>query len=237
MKPIIGITMSIEKDTSIINWRYTNAVLQAGGVPIGIPLGVEEDALQIIHQLDGLLLSGGGDLHPHTFGEEPHVNLGHVNSDRDRVELALAKEAIKRKMPIFAICRGHQVLNVALGGTLFQDIYSQNQNIYLHSQKAPRHEGTHFTSIKEESLLHKITGKDQLTVNSFHHQAIKRLATDLIVVSKASDGIIEAVEIDDYPFCLSVQWHPEDMAVEGNDEDSKKMFTAFIEASKKMRIQ
>ncbi|CAM5182836.1 Putative glutamine amidotransferase OS=Ureibacillus acetophenoni OX=614649 GN=SAMN05877842_10469 PE=4 SV=1 [Ureibacillus acetophenoni] len=235
MKPIIGITMSIENDTSFINWRYTKAIIQAGGIPVGIPLGLEEDALQLIHMVDGLVLSGGGDLHPHTFGEEPHVNLGQVNSDRDRLELALAKEAIKRQIPIFAICRGHQVLNVALGGTLFQDIYSQNQNIYLHSQKAPRHEGTHFISVKQDSLLYKLLGKETMTVNSFHHQSVKRAASNIKVVGKAGDGIIEAIEIVDYPFCLSVQWHPEEMAVEG-DEDSKKLFTAFIEESLKNKV-
>ncbi len=128
MKPVIGITMSIDNDTSMINGRYTKSVLNAGGLPIGIPLGVEEDAMQLVHMVDGLILSGGGDLHPHTFGEEPHVKLGSVNSARDRLELALAKEAVRRQIPIFAICRGHQVLNVALGGTLFQDIYAQNQN-------------------------------------------------------------------------------------------------------------
>ncbi len=104
--------------------------------------------------------------------------------------------------------------------------------INLHSQTAPRHEGTHFITIKEESLLYKILGKDKIVVNSFHHQAIKLSAPNIIVVGKANDGIIEAVEIDDYPFCLSVQWHPEEMGVAG-DEDSQKLFTAFIEASKK----
>ena len=235
MKPVIGLTLSIENDTSFINWRYIKAIQQAGGLMVGIPLWVEEDADQLVSMLDGLVLSGGGDLHPHTFGEEPHLKLGAVNSDRDRMELALAKAAIKRGIPIFAICRGHQVLNVALGGTLYQDIYSQNENIYLHSQTAPRHEATHFIQVSENSLLYKLLGKEKIAVNSFHHQAIKDVAPGVKVTGKANDGIIEAVEIENYPFCLSVQWHPEEM-VDAGDEDAQKLFAAFIEASKKVEV-
>ncbi|SOC38246.1 gamma-glutamyl-gamma-aminobutyrate hydrolase family protein [Ureibacillus acetophenoni] len=235
MKPVIGLTLSVENDTSFINWRYTKSIIEAGGLPVGIPLWVEEDAEQLVQMFDGLVLSGGGDIHPHIFGEEPHQKLGPVNSDRDRMELALAKAAIKQGIPIFAICRGHQVLNVALGGTIYQDIYSQRKDIYLHSQTAPRHEGTHFISVSENSLLYKLLGKDKIVVNSFHHQAIKDVAPGVKVTGKANDGIIEAVEIKDYPFCLSVQWHPEEMGM-GGDEDSKKLFAAFIEASKKVEV-
>ncbi len=224
--------MSVDKHFYFINEAYTKSVINAGGIPFAIPFDVEKDVSQIVDMIDGLLLSGGGDVHPHTFGEEPHQKLGQVSSARDRVELALVEEVIKRKKPIFAICRGHQVLNVALGGSLFQDIYAQNLNVYLHSQQAARYEKSHFIKVAEDSLIYHILGKERLQVNSFHHQAIKLLAPSVVSVAKASDGIIEAIEMKDYPFCLSVQWHPEEMAVYG-DEDSRKLFSAFIEECSK----
>ncbi|TSI10124.1 gamma-glutamyl-gamma-aminobutyrate hydrolase family protein [Lysinibacillus sp. BW-2-10] len=230
MKPIIGITMTVIKEKYNINVPYVQSVLEAGGLPFCIPFGVEKDAAQVVEVIDGLLLTGGVDVHPHYFQEEPHPQLGEVMLERDKVEIALAHAALNKKLPIFAICRGIQLLNVALGGTLYQDINAQyEQEPLLHKQQALRHEPSHFVDVVQGSILHKIVGKDRIAVNSLHHQAVKDVSDILKVSSRASDGIIEAMELENYPFCIAVQWHPEEMAVKG-DTHSRELFRAFIEA-------
>ncbi|WP_421664212.1 gamma-glutamyl-gamma-aminobutyrate hydrolase family protein [Lysinibacillus telephonicus] len=236
MKPIVGLTMTKSDKKYSLNAPYVQSILDAGGVPLCIPFGVEKDVDQLISTLDGLLLTGGVDIHPHFFNEEPHLNLGEVSLRRDQVEIALAKVALKKKLPIFAICRGIQLLNIVLGGGLFQDINTQfEKEPLLHNQKAERHEASHFVTINSESLLYKIIGNDKIAVNSLHHQAIKDVPHVLLITAKASDGIVEAVELKDYPFCIAVQWHPEEMAVAG-DKHSKALFAEFIQACTKYKI-
>lgn len=229
MKPIIGITMTKSSNAFSVNSPYVQSVLNAGGVPLCIPLGVEKLSNDLFNVLDGILFSGGVDVHPHFFQEEPHPKLGEIMLERDQFEISLIHEALNKGIPIFAICRGIQILNVALGGTLYQDIYSQRENVILHSQKADRSVATHFISIVKDSKLFKIIGKERVAVNSIHHQSIKDVGTHLKVVARTSDGIIEAAEIDEtvHPFCLAVQWHPEEMVVDG-DEFSKKLFSRFV---------
>lgn len=230
MKPIIGITMTTNNGQYCINEAYVKSIIQAGGIPVNIPFGVESDVEQLLEGIDGLLLTGGVDVHPHFFDEEPHINIGQIMLERDEVELVLTEAALKKTMPIFGICRGIQLLNVALGGTLYQDINSQyEQEPILHQQNARRREASHYIEITKGSQLHEIFGKDKVAVNSFHHQALKKVPDIFEVTAKASDGIIEAIEMKDYPYCVGVQWHPEEMAITG-EEYAQKLFKSFIDA-------
>ena len=237
MKPIIGITAFVEDDlSSRLNAAYSKSIIEAGGIPLIIPIGVEEEAAQILALTDGLLLSGGHDVHPFLFGAEPSLKLGKNHPARDTIELALIEAAFQRKMPIFGICRGIQILNVALGGTLYQDIDSDHFSTKLlqHMQQSGRAVATHSVQVIADNLLATIVEQEKIAVNSFHHQAVNVLAEKLKVAAKSNDGIIEAVVHEEMPFCLAVQWHPEELAIAG-DESAQKLFSAFIEASLKFK--
>jgi len=239
MKPIIGITAFAEDDlSSRLNAAYSKSIMEAGGVPLIIPIGVEEDVAQILSLTDGLLLSGGYDVHPFLFDAEPTPKLGKVHPERDAVELALIHAASIRKMLILGICRGLQILNVAFGGTVYQDIESEyhSKKLIKHVQQAARGVTTHYVNLSPDTLLKTIIEEEKIAVNSFHHQAINVVAEKLKVVAKSSDGIVEAVVHDDLPFCLAVQWHPEELAIAG-DEVSKKLFAAFVKASLKFKVE
>lgn len=230
MKPIIGITTDLEKNEKhMLNNTYVNAVIHAGGLPILLPIGIEEDVEQFAGLIDGLLLTGGGDLDPTIFGEEPHVLLGSVEPARDAVELNLFKEVLAINKPILGVCRGLQVINIALGGNMYQDIYAQKEGDLLqHSQKALRTHGSHFVQVEKDSLLESITKTNQIKVNSFHHQAVKDIPTPLRISGVASDGVIEAIESTAHRFVLGVQWHPEALA-QKSDAVSLQIFDAFIQ--------
>jgi putative glutamine amidotransferase len=233
MKPIIGITMDWEGGTYRVNDSYVQAVLNAGGIPICLPYIAEEDGEQLINKIDGLLLTGGGDINPILFGEEPLPKLGRVVTKRDEREIQWTKIALQRNIPILAICRGLQVLNVALGGTIIQDIYSQNEReILLHTQNSHRSETSHFVHLQDKCKLQQVVSSTKIAVNSFHHQAVKEIAEDLTIVGVASDGIVEAVEHKTSPFCIGVQWHPEELAFNG-EEGAIKLFKAFVAACTK----
>lgn len=230
MKPIIGITMTTNNGQYCINEAYVKSIIQAGGIPLMIPFGVESDAEQLLEGIDGLLLTGGVDVHPHFYDEEPHIKIGDIMLERDEVELELTEAALKKTMPIFGICRGFQLLNVALGGTLYQDINSQYEHTpILHKQNARRKEASHFIEIMKGSRLYEMIGKEKIAVNSFHHQALKKVPDSFEITAKASDGMIEAFEMKDYPYCVGVQWHPEEMAI-AEDEHAIKLFKSFIDA-------
>ena len=189
---------------------YVQAVIRAGGLPLIIPVGIEADVEQLVGMLDGLLLSGGNDINPMLFNEEPHADLGEVSPSRDSIELELARQMLKTDKPILGICRGLQVLNVAVGGTLYQDLHKQNEGpILQHLQKAPNTHPSHFVQLEKGSLLESIAGSERIQVNSFHHQSLKDVPAVFKVTGVASDGIIEAVESTDEHFVLGVQWHPE----------------------------
>ncbi|HHH42403.1 MAG TPA: gamma-glutamyl-gamma-aminobutyrate hydrolase family protein, partial [Chloroflexi bacterium] len=186
--PLIGITTAHRQrrhpppvTLAAIPATYVQAVVQAGGVPILIPLGVGEDALAVlISRLDGLLLPGGEDVEPGLYGEPPHPRLGKVDPERDRLEIAVTRLALDAQIPILALCRGHQVLNVALGGSLYQDIPSQCPEAIVH--QAPNHQrlgASHLITVDAGSRLAQIIGPGPMVVNSFHHQAIKALAPGL----------------------------------------------------------
>lgn len=229
MKPIIGITCGSEKNS--VGAGYIRAVEHADGIPIVLPvIGKHEAMCRYLDLIDGLLLSGGVDIAPLRFGEEPHPKLGNVDERRDAIELFLTKEALKRNMPIFAICRGIQTLNVAAGGTLYQDISQHTQSTIQHRQNADRWHGSHTISIKSDSSLFRIIGKRSVVVNSYHHQAVKETAKGFIVSARSKDQLIEAIESSEHDFVLGVQFHPELMWE--RNSDAFALFETFVEACK-----
>ncbi|WP_339253037.1 gamma-glutamyl-gamma-aminobutyrate hydrolase family protein [Sporosarcina sp. FSL W8-0480] len=230
MKPTIGITSNIDSTAHMLQNTYIQAVIASGGIPFVIPTGVESDVEQITTLLDGLIISGGGDVNPLLFNEEPLPQLGNVTPERDSIELELLRHMLKLDKPILGICRGHQLLNVALGGTLYQDIISQNTNpILQHNQNAKREHQSHAVHIEKGTILESIAATDKILVNSFHHQALKDVPSPLIVSGKASDGIVEAIESTNHHFVVGVQWHPEAL-MQNADQFSMRLFGAYMKA-------
>jgi putative glutamine amidotransferase len=236
--PTIGITCTIYQrdhdqrppDTGQ-NQSYIDAVIRAGAAPLLIPNVTDEALLRTLYdRLDGLLLSGGGDIAPLYYGEARHEKCGLPSPERDVTELALTRWAIGEGMPLLAICRGIQVLNVALGGSLYQDIEAQAPGAKRHrwSPGYPRDYIAHSVSIGAQTRLARIVGTDPLPVNSFHHQAIKDVAPGLTVTARAPDQIIEAVEANGQAFVVGVQWHPEGLA--SADVRAQRLFDAVVEA-------
>ena len=231
MKPVIGLTSNMNFDGKHeIDSEYMVAIVQAGGLPFIIPAGVKQEAEQAASLLDGLVLTGGKDIDPQCYGEEPHPKLGDVSPARDRMEIALVRQMRAADKPILGICRGIQLLNVAFGGDLFQDMESEIEHpVVQHSQKAPRSHPSHTVKLEKGSALEKIVGEPFLRVNSFHHQAVKRVAASLRISAFSNDGMVEAIEGREGQFLLGVQWHPERLAVAG-DAPSLHIFTSFIQS-------
>lgn len=232
-RPIIGITPWFDygENKMYINRAYCEAISLSRGMPVLLPVAEDEDLLsEMIDKFDGFLLSGGSDVDAVHWGEWNYKYNGEISPLRDRMELFIAKEAVAKDKPIFGICRGIQVLNVALGGTLYQDIYSQNKEIELikHSQNAPKWYATHKVKLKEGSIVQRAHGSDLIGVNSFHHQAVKDLAPDFIITARSEDGIIEAIEHEGCKFAVGVQWHPEHMWQK--DLSFLNLFRCFVES-------
>ena len=229
---MIGITTDIENESKhVLNNNNVQAVLRAGGLPVVLPIGIEQDVKQLSTMLDGLLLTGGGDIDPMLFGEEPHKHLGDISPSRDSAEIALVQEMLKNNKPILGVCRGLQIINIALGGNMYQDIYSQRDVPLLqHAQKAHRYHQSHFVQVKEGSLLESITKSEQIKVNSYHHQAVKDVPLPFIISGVASDGTIEAIESTEHSFVLGVQWHPEALA-DNKETVSLRIFEKFLKKS------
>ncbi|MFI3175307.1 MAG: gamma-glutamyl-gamma-aminobutyrate hydrolase family protein [Bacillota bacterium] len=207
-KPILGITGNYEKKTKrySIGIQYIKAIKEAGGIPFLLTPSEEIPSF-----IDGIIMSGGGDVDPLLFGEEPYANMHSTDIDplRDQFELSLCRYAFQKKLPMLGICRGMQVINVADGGTVFQDIYSQNEHLLEHSQQASNTHKIHKVTCKEDSQLFGIFKETTFLVNSLHHQAVSTLGANMVATAKSSDGIIEAIEHTTLPFVLGVQWHPE----------------------------
>jgi len=211
---------------------YVHAVHQAGGAPVILPpMLAEADWTALLGRLEGLLLSGGEDLHPRQYGQPPEAWLGGVDETRDTSELGLIRAALEMRKPIFAICRGIQVLNVALGGTLYQDLAAQVPGALDHAFLMSRSldQSVHPVTLEADSALVRILGGVTFAVNSAHHQSIQTPGAGLRVVGRAPDGVIEAVELADYPFCIGVQWHPE--ALVRSDPAMAALFAALVEAA------
>lgn len=236
MKPLIGITASMDLSGKeyTANKDYIKAIVQMGGIPVVLPyLSNDLDIKSVVEKIDGLYATGGYDIDPTLFNEEPHVNLGTIIPERDKFEITLIKETLKANKPILAVCRGCQILNIVMDGDMYQDIYSQIDHALLqHQQNAPSGHGSHYVQIQKDSLLYKLSKTDKIKVNSRHHQANRHVPKPLIISGRASDGIIEAVESKEHDFVLGLQWHPENMLAEQNDKVSSKIFAGFIEACK-----
>lgn len=214
---LIGITTS--RTLSNANYSliaapeaYVSAVQLAGGLPVLIPVGLDgSDLARLRRSLDGILLSGGGDVHPARFGGQPHPAINGVDEQRDELEIELVRLAAETGWPFFGICRGIQIINVALGGSLYTHLSDQLPGALRHDcyPNMPRDWTAHSVSIQPGSLLAQVTAGEELAVNSLHHQGIDRLAPGLESLAVSPDGLIEAVQLKGHPFGLGVQWHPE----------------------------
>ncbi|RDY27017.1 gamma-glutamyl-gamma-aminobutyrate hydrolase family protein [Romboutsia weinsteinii] len=220
MKPFVGIlgnimTMKEEgfvgQERGYLNNTYINAVEKANGVPIIIPVTTNEENIRAqISKMDGILLSGGVDVDPILYNEEPREKLGTVNPTLDEFNLIAIKIALELNKPILGICRGLQVLNIVLGGTLYQDLDYIDGSYIKHVQNSKPYSATHSIKVDDSSVLKEILGEN-VYVNSYHHQSIKDLGNGLRAIAYSCDGIIEAVEKIDSNFVIGVQWHPESM--------------------------
>ena len=215
---LIGLSVNHKEGTSRIADAYVEAVLKVGGTPVLIPLITDEAILEeILTKIDGLILSGGGDINSQLFGEELHPSVESYDLERDQYEIALVRHAVERQIPVLGICRGSQLINVAFGGSLIQDIPSQvPESTVNHNQEEAREIPTHSVRVNPESCLYQITHAEQTKVNSFHHQAVKDIAPGFEAIASAGDGVIEAIESTEEKVILGVQWHPENGAVAGD---------------------
>ena len=219
-------------ERSGLNVGYLRSVLNAGGVPLILsPVLEPANAEAALEGCAGLVLTGGEDLDPSWYGEAPHPALGDVSAERDRFELALFAAARARELPVLGVCRGLQLINVALGGSLWQDLPSERPADVEHDPHSARHERTHEVRVSRGSRLAAALGVESLLTNSFHHQAIKRLAAGLHASAHAPDGAIEGVEsAENEPWLVAVQWHPEEFWRELESPD-QHLFRALIGAA------
>lgn len=236
--PLIGITTgSVLSQNGVyehtLSDKYVQAVLRAGGVPVIIPAGQENGRLmQLVERLDGLLLSGGGDIAPAHFNGRLHPAIYGIDENRDALEIKLVRMAAQQGLPFLGICRGAQVIDVALGGSLYTHISAQKPGAEEHSHRtdAPRDKISHVVKIKPGSLLSALVGGTELAVNSLHHQGIDSIPTNLAPVAHAADGLVEAVELRNHRFGLGVQWHPEWLT---ESPGNQAIFQGFIRAAEK----
>jgi putative glutamine amidotransferase len=236
MKPIIGLALSNrvkpKKIYSVINNDYIKAVQKAGGIPILIPFSDNIENIKVYaNKIQGIIFTGGEDISPLTYNEDPIKEVECIIEERDRFELELFKEVYEKNIPILGICRGLQLINVALGGSLNQDIYVQIPNCNGHSPKhVLRSNLYHSVKIEEESKLFDIFKTKDLKVNSFHHQSVKKLGADLKITALSNDGIVEGIETLTDKFLVAVQWHPENLVEK--HEEFMKFFKALINNAK-----
>ena len=237
-KPFVAVTPSTDTPGRYhVSMPYMDVLERAGAVPVMLGMNPEdEDIAEIAGRFDGFLFAGGCDVAPYEYGEETHSGCGVIQPKRDRLEINLFREIRKLNKPCFAICRGIQLINVAMGGTLYQDIPSEytpanGSPALQHYQQTPAYTPTQHVSVYRDSLIHRITGKETLLVNSHHHQAVKTPGRGFGVTAVSADGIVEAIERDDMDFCLAVQWHPEQLAPDMPEQ--MKLFEAFAEACRK----
>lgn len=237
-QPLIGVTtertLSKSKQPTeqfVLTSAYVQALRQAGALPVLIPLGLDDDALRgLFARLDGVLLTGGEDLAAHLYGAEHNDHVRGVDEDRDRLEICLVRWSAEQARPILGICRGCQVFNVALGGTLYRDIAAEapgaGKHDFYHGE--PRDYLAHPVAVAEGSLLARVLGAPIVQVNSRHHQAAKDPAPGVEVAARSPDGVIEALEVPGHPFALSVQWHPEWLQ---HLPETRRLFEGFVRAA------
>jgi putative glutamine amidotransferase len=243
-RPIIGIpTQTLHAmdgipeglpESWVMNQRYSRVVAAAGGLPVMIPLLEDDGTLRALYdRMDGVLIPGGVDMDPSNYGETPLPTCGRLDPARDRVELQFARWAIAEGKPLFGLCRGLQIVNVALGGTLYQDIAAQRNDAIKHdyfpTAGYSRDHLAHSVTVTSGSRLDAMVGTAPLRVNSMHHQAVKDLAPGLAPTAVAPDGLIEALESTDQPFVLGVQWHPESLTE--RDPRMQRLVAGFVEVA------
>jgi putative glutamine amidotransferase len=237
-RPLVALTTSTEATRShgrhhvFLYTSYITALEIAGVVPLLItPAHSAQAVAALLALVDGLVLSGGEDIDPARYGETARVQLDSVHTARDAMEFAALDHALQRDIPVLGICRGNQVLNVALGGTLWQDIPTDLPDALGHEQDGGWDRRAHEVFVEPDSMLYHITGDRTLCINSFHHQAIREPARALRVVARAEDGLIEAVEAPAHRWLLGVQWHPERLEAAQSDHDpDRRIFAAFADA-------
>jgi putative glutamine amidotransferase len=241
--PLIGITADFangdrggQEPTLFLPERYALAIERAGGAPLVLPFIRSRPALRrYLDTIDGLLISGGNfDIHPSCYGERANKKLGNVIPARTAFELKIARLAIQRDMPVLGVCGGAQAINVALGGSLYQDIATQCAGAGEHQQSAKKAVGGHFVEIKKGTRLRAIFREANLEVNTTHHQAVKKLGKDLVVNALAADGIIEGIESLRHSFVVGIQWHPEALAP--RQPVHRRLFMAFLGSCKRFRL-
>jgi len=238
--PLIGITCSLRRypNTGAHECEYyyvyepfVTAIHKAGGLPVIIPMGIPgRYTNRIFDHLSGLVLAGGGDLDPNLYADLITKSAKMVDPKKDLTEIDLFNLAFNKNMPVLGICRGAQLMNVALDGTLYQDITGQIRMSLDHDPDFPKDENVHEITIEKDTKLHKALGETSIWVNSWHHQAIKLHGKGLLVTARASDGVVEAIEHPNKKWIIGVQWHPE--LIWQNDKVQANLFNAFVEACK-----
>jgi putative glutamine amidotransferase len=241
LRPLIVVTTTLAPGSHDLpavrlNVQYVTAVEEPGGTAVLLSPGHDCASVERLVELaHGLVLTGGEDVAPGLYGQEPHPELGSVNPLRDEIELAALNAALRRGIPILAICRGMQMLNVALGGTLYQDLPSQRGGEVVHEQTAPVTHRWHHADVKPGSGLEAIFGTRELFINSFHHQGVDRLAPSLEATVWAEDGLVEGVEGTEHPWMYGVQWHPERGEAESPADErdpDRRLLWAFVQAAR-----
>jgi len=233
-KPLIGLTTTrLLKKTSPpafgTNELYAKAISISGGLPVLIPLSLSNDDLDtLLMRLDGILFTGGYDIDPRQYGNQPHPKVDGIDKDRDRIEVYLVREVIQSPKPFLGICRGLQVINVAMGGSLYEHLPDQLPGSITHdNHHRARDFLAHGVSVKPNNRLSQIISSNQVQVNSLHHQGVRKIAAELFPTAHAPDGLIEAFEMPGHPFGIAVQWHPEELQ---EYEVMRKLFLTFIHA-------
>ncbi|VAX21519.1 Glutamine amidotransferase, class I [hydrothermal vent metagenome] len=242
VKPVIGLTADTDEGKvasrppfkgEAVCWlkkSYLNAVERSGGLPFPITPAIKPSTTDAyLDLIDGLIVTGGYfDIDPALYGEKPIARIDEIKPDRTLMEIRLIKKAVRLKIPVLGVCGGHQAINIAFGGSLYQDIGAQAPGARRHEQKPkPVSQTSHEVKITGDSILRRIVGKDKIKVNSTHHQSVKKVGKGLKVCATAPDGIIEAIErSDDGSFLLGAQWHPEQ--IYESDKASRRLFRQFI---------
>jgi putative glutamine amidotransferase len=233
--PLIGITTSGRTDTGHfrLSTSYVDAVRRAGGIPILLPPG-EPFQAELLERLDGLILSGGGDIDPAYYGGRPHPTMFSIDAERDGSELALVRQLVERGTPALCICRGAQVANVALGGTLVEHLPDEVGDEVIHRSPPDSPAALHSVSVQPDSRLAAVMGQHEVRPVSWHHQAAREVAPELRVVAQAADGTIEALEMPNHPWLIALQWHPEITA--GDDPSQQRIFEALVAAARRSHL-
>lgn len=244
VRPRIGMTVNYigpeeakcpsQSGSFYLNRTYVEAIQRAGGIPVPLLYLEDQDLDTLLDSLDGICLTGGKDIDPSHFGETPHPAAERISPARTRAEIHLTQEAVRRDVPLLGICLGHQTVNVALGGDMYQDLPSQWPGTLPHkNSEADRGVKLHEIKVTPGTKLREILGADRLEVNSVHHQAVRRIADSLVVSAEALDGVVEGLERPGSSFLVCIQWHPEDLS---ERQEQRRLLETFVEACRAYRL-